>query len=415
MTDILVGVGIILVSIVLGVFRPDLSEIQGFKRLFKAFLVLCVAIGICFTTRIITFGFDKDPDDLEWREDIEVALKEARDKGKPALLDCSAEWCGACKELERRTLRDPRVVQALKDWVVMRIDMTNFDESQERLQRLGLSANTLPHVFFFMPDGRLNPGVTLRDFEGPSAFLLRIEMALTFHEEKMSLVQKWIEEHGLLLAFLLVFLAGLGTSFTPCVYPMIPITMSVVGGQRSENSSLKERAVRSATFVLGLVTMYTALGIIAASMGIGFGSWLQHRIVTLGIAVLFMFLALSYLGFFTLDVPQFIKKRLTSKKGGFLGVFTIGCATGVVAAPCAGPVVVAILAMIGTTGNIILGSSLMFAFALGMGFLFFILGLSTNLLSRLPKGGPWMERIEIIFAIILMVVSVYYGRLSIGL
>jgi len=217
---------------------------------------------------------------------------------------------------------------------------------------------------------------------------------------------------------LLVFAAGIGVSLTPCVYPMIPITLGVLGGGARPGDpapSFASRVARAAVFVAGMVLTYATLGVVSGLLGKGFGSWLQHPAVTLGMALLFAAMALSYLGFFRLDLPDGLKSRMGRRRGGLAGIALVGGTTGLLAAPCAGPVVVGILALVGGTGDIGLGLLLMLAFGLGMGVLFFALGVSTALVSRRPRSGAWMERVEIGFAVALLVVAFYYGRLGLGL
>ncbi len=350
-----------------------------------------------------------------WRTDVETALSEARALGKMAIVDAGADWCTACHELERRTFTDPAVQAAILDMILIHVDMTAFDQAQERMANLGIPIAALPWVGFFLPDGRLNPGVTLTDFEGPSAFLRRVARADTYQAETLSPVALWLGERGLLVALLLVFVAGIGVSLTPCVYPMIPITISVVGRRDhgEGEGGLASRAGRSALFVAGMVAMYTLLGVGSAILGKGFGSWLQHPAVSIAMAVLFAALALSYLGFFALDLPSGMKTWMASPRGGRIGVVLVGAFTGIVAAPCAGPVVVGILAVISKTGDVGLGTMLMATFGLGMSVLFFALGLSTALLSKLPRKGAWMERVELLFALALLVIALYY--LALGL
>jgi len=418
MYEYAIGAALALSGFLLGAFKADLYELTTARRLWKAFLVTLVGAGIAISFRFLPLGIDAAPaSEIAWRSDVETALAEAKAAGQPAVLDCGAQWCAACKELEHKTFADPEVAQALPGFVAIRLDMTQFDPSQERLAKLGLHVTALPFVGFFLADGRLNPGVTLTDFEAPAQFVRRVKQAQVWREAPLSPVEAWLGDHGLVVALLLVFLAGIGVSLTPCVYPMIPITLSVVGaGGRDPNAKAAPfgtRVARSATFVTGMVATYVVLGVFTAMLGKGFGSWLQNRWVTLGMAALFLALAASYLGFFRLDLPQGLKSRIGGKRGGLLGVAVVGGATGLLAAPCAGPVVVGILAVIGTTGDLLLGTGLMLVFGLGMGLLFFLLGLSTAFVNRIPRGGSWMERVEIVFATALVVVAIYYGRLGI--
>jgi thiol:disulfide interchange protein DsbD len=118
---------------------------------------------------------------------------------------------------------------------------------------------------------------------------------------------------------------------------------------------------------------------------------------------------MSYLKFFNLSLPSGLTSKLGRRGDGLLGLALFGGGIGIIAAPCAGPVVVGILAMISTAGNVALGAIFMVAFSLGLGSLFFALSLFTSMLDRLPRGGPFMERIEIGFAVALTTVAIYYA------
>lgn len=416
MIDIPVGGLLVALGVALGAFRTGVETRR--ERVRRAVALVLVAMGVSFLAGIVSLARQEVTEGLAWRTDVEAALAEARTRGKPAILDATAQWCAACQELDRKTFRDFAVQAALSDFVRVRVDMTRFDEADERLGRLGVRVGSLPWVGFFLPDGRLNPGVTLTDYEPPSLFVRRVEAARAFRDRPLTPVEAWLGDRGLAWALVLVFLAGIGVSLTPCVYPMIPITLAVVGARNPDRAGpapgLRNRVVRSSVFVAGLATMYATLGVASAALGRGFGSWMQHPVVTAGVAVLFLALAASYAGFYSMDLPSAWKARLGTRRGGLAGVALVGAAAGLVAAPCAGPVVVGVLAMVGTTGDLLLGFGLMFVFALGMGVLFFVLGLSTAALGRLPRQGAWMERVEIAFAVCFVVVATYYAKLALA-
>lgn len=409
MIEVLLGLCLAVIGIIIGAFSIDVHTTAWRVRFSNLFRVSVVAAGVAIATGAIPLTYPRAS--LEWRTDLENALAEARANKKPAILDASAEWCGACKELERRTFSDPDVAEALKGYIKIRVDMTRFDEAQERLSRLGIHINSLPWVGFFLPDGRLNPGVILTDFESPSQFLNRVEQAQTYREAPLTPVEVWLGEHGLIVALMLVFLAGIGVSLTPCVYPMIPTTIAVIGG--AAGITFSQRALRSALFVLGMFITYVTLGIMTAALGKGFGSWLQSPFVTIGMGALFVAMAVSYLGFFSLDLPSSVKTFVGRGRRGLIGIVMIGMGTGLLAAPCAGPVVVGVLALIGSTGDIEVGMALMAAFASGMALFFFIIGLSSELLVRLRRTGAGTSKVEVVLAIALLVVAAYYLRLGI--
>jgi len=212
---------------------------------------------------------------------------------------------------------------------------------------------------------------------------------------------------GVFWLFLLAFTAGILTSFTPCVYPMIPITIGIIGarsaGKRSKGFTL------SLLYVLGIAVTYSALGTSAALTGSLFGSVLQNKFVVMGVAGVFIVMAMSLFGAFEMQVPPALAGRLNSVQGnGYPGAFLFGLIAGVVASPCVGPVLVAMLAYVATTGSAALGFGLFFTFALGLGLLFIVLGTFTGVLASLPKSGAWMVRVKIVFGLVFLALALYY-------
>jgi thiol:disulfide interchange protein DsbD len=203
------------------------------------------------------------------------------------------------------------------------------------------------------------------------------------------------------------FVAGLATSLTPCVYPMIPITIGVIGarsaGRRSKGFTL------SLLYVLGIAVTYSALGTSAALTGSLFGSVLQNTWVVGGIALVFVVMAMSMFGAFELQVPTGIAGRLYRVQGsGYPGAFLLGLVAGVVASPCVGPVLVAMLAYVAASGKAWLGFAIFFVFALGLGVLFVVLGTFTGLLAGMPRSGNWMIGVKIVFGLVFLGVAIYY-------
>jgi thiol:disulfide interchange protein DsbD len=206
---------------------------------------------------------------------------------------------------------------------------------------------------------------------------------------------------------LLAFGAGIATSFTPCVYPMIPITVGIIGarsaGRRSKGFTL------SLLYVLGIAVTYSALGTSAALTGSLFGSVLQNRWVIIGVAGVFVVMAMSLFGAFEMQVPPAFAGRMNRVQGsGYPGAFLLGLIAGIVASPCIGPVLVAMLAYVAASGSALLGFGLFFTFALGLGMLFILLGTFTGVLTSLPKSGAWMVRIRIAFGIVFLGLAIYY-------
>jgi thiol:disulfide interchange protein DsbD len=211
---------------------------------------------------------------------------------------------------------------------------------------------------------------------------------------------------GPLVAAGIAFASGLATSATPCVWPMIGITVSVFGAQ--EAKSRAQGAALSAAFVLGMAVLFTVLGVGAAKSGALFGSLLSNKLVVGFIAAVLLGLAASMFGAYELALPSSLNNRLAAVGSiGYGGAFTLGLVTSLIAAPCTGPVMSALLIYIATTGNVIVGSAMMFTFALGLGVPFFLVG---TFAVSLPKGGSWMLGVKWFFGVMLTVLALYFLR-----
>lgn len=214
---------------------------------------------------------------------------------------------------------------------------------------------------------------------------------------------------GTLAAFFFVFVVGFLTSLTPCVYPMIPITLAVLGARAEKNSPLKNFSF-ALTYVLGLALTYAVLGVIAASTGGLFGSLLGNPWVVGAIALIFAVMGLSLLGLYDIQAPAFIRNKLGVGQltQNYAGAFVTGLIAGIVASPCVGPVLVGILTYIAQTQDRGFGFFLLFTFAFGMGLPFLALGFSSALITHLPKAGPWMNGIKTLFGVVMIGMAFYY-------
>lgn len=224
--------------------------------------------------------------------------------------------------------------------------------------------------------------------------------------------QEVFQNKGLLWTFIFVFVAGLLTSLTPCVFPMIPITMAVLG-KNAHLRTKKHNLLLAHLYVLGIALTYSSLGVFAAATGMMFGSFMSHPIVIGLICFIFIAMALSMFGLYDLQAPAFIRKRLSGDLHlkGYSSAFVYGVIAGVIASPCVGPVLVGILTFVAKTQNLWLGFWLLFVFALGMGQLFIVVGFSSQATKLLPKSGQWMNRVKYIFGVVMLGMAVYYGNL----
>lgn len=209
------------------------------------------------------------------------------------------------------------------------------------------------------------------------------------------------------LAFLLVFVGGILTSLTPCVYPLIPITVSIFGA--NESAGFLKSLLLSVVYVLGIVVTYSILGVAVASTGAVFGQVMANPWVVGLISLILVALGMSMLGVFEIRVPYALQNRLNTVGGaGYAGALAMGTVAGVIAAPCTGPALAVVLTYIATTGSLFLGFWLMFTYALGMGLLFIGIGTFSGLLSALPRSGGWMYVLENIFGIAIITLAFYF-------
>jgi len=216
-------------------------------------------------------------------------------------------------------------------------------------------------------------------------------------------------ESGSPLALLWVFIGGVALSLTPCVYPIIPITIAYIGG-KSHGNRVKGFTL-SLVFVLGLGIVYSALGLFAALSGGVFGLSTQNPLVIGFVAIVFLIMGNSMLGAFDITLPASIQTALHSqKRSGYVGALFVGATTGLVAVPCVGPVLVALLSWVATTGSVVLGMLYLFVFAAGLGLLFVVIGTLAGTLTALPRAGGWMEKVKHFFGFVMIVSAYYFAR-----
>jgi thioredoxin:protein disulfide reductase len=221
--------------------------------------------------------------------------------------------------------------------------------------------------------------------------------------ETQDRLRRLFDASGPMLAIGLAFLGGVLTSLTPCVYPLIPITVSIFGARKAGRG---EAMLLSGLYVLGIGAMYTALGVGAALTGQAFGGVMSNPLVIGVVALVFAVMAASMFGAFELALPAGLQARLNAVGGaGRAGAFGMGLVAGVIAAPCTGPVLTSILLLIAKQGSVALGAGLMLSYALGMGLLFFLIGAFS---LSLPKSGAWMETVKSVFGAALLAAAAIY-------
>jgi thiol:disulfide interchange protein DsbD len=203
-----------------------------------------------------------------------------------------------------------------------------------------------------------------------------------------------------------VFFGGLALNLTPCVYPLIPITVSYFGGRGTDKAGLL--AVHCLFFLLGLAVTNSTLGVVAALTGGLLGSVLQHPAVLIAIAAILVGLALSFFGLWELRLPGFLTQAASRSYGGYGGSLFMGLTLGVVAAPCIGPFLVGLLTYVASTGNPYLGFILFLTLSLGLGIPLAILAFFSGRLDRLPRSGEWMVWVRKLLGWVLVAMAAYF-------
>lgn len=233
-----------------------------------------------------------------------------------------------------------------------------------------------------------------------------------------------------LVALFVAYCGGILASLTPCIYPMIPITVSVIGGmsnsqfepfETSTQRNWKLIGLRSLAYVGGMAIVYAFLGVFAGLTGQIFGTFTNTATWYLILGIIMNAAALWMLDVFSFDPTAFIQRmslkftgdkpsnvpQPKTKKSQFWGAFTLGISSGFVAAPCTTPILTGILAFIAKTGSIFFGLTLMLSFAIGLGTLLLIIAFFTGVIKMLPRSGNWMNHIKIASGILLLAFAEY--------
>jgi len=205
-------------------------------------------------------------------------------------------------------------------------------------------------------------------------------------------------------AYVLVFLAGVVTSFTPCILPIVPIIVGFIGAR--QETSRARAFVLSVSYVCGLAVTFTALGIISALTGTLFGAIQSNPWSYVFIGNVILIMAMWFMDIIYIPMPHFTGINTSGK--GVMPAFLLGLASGIVAAPCTAAVLGVILAYVGTKHNVLFGGSLLFVYALGVGSLLIIAGTSTGAVTALMGKGSFAEKVKKVFGITLFLLSQYF-------
>ena len=214
-----------------------------------------------------------------------------------------------------------------------------------------------------------------------------------------------VDEYGIILTYLIIFFGGLALNLTPCVYPLIPITISFFGGKDTGKGRTFWMAL---AYVLGIAVTYSILGVAAALGGGLFGALLTNPIVLVSIAVILVGLSLSMFGVYEFRLPTGLMTAASQSKAGIFGSFFMGLTLGIVAAPCVGPFVIGLLTYVAAKQSVLLGFSMFFTLAMGLGLPYLFLAMYSSKLSSLPRSGTWMIGVRVIFGLVLIAMAIYF-------
>ncbi|MDD3715493.1 MAG: protein-disulfide reductase DsbD [Candidatus Marinimicrobia bacterium] len=209
---------------------------------------------------------------------------------------------------------------------------------------------------------------------------------------------------SMFLILLIVFVMGLALNLTPCVYPLIPITMSYFIAQKERCSPV----LLAFMYVLGLALTYSLIGTLAAFGGKMMGSLLAHPATLIFFALLMLALSLSMFGLYEFRLPSGLTRAGGGSRSGAFGALIMGLTMGIVAAPCVGPFVVSLLSFVAQTGNLITGFFTFFVLALGLGVPYLLLGIFSGKIARLPRSGEWLNGVRIFFGLALIGMAIYF-------
>jgi thiol:disulfide interchange protein len=406
----LVAISLLGISVFIGLSKAIAENGIGAK-FSKAVVVLLLLTGAFIFLKSLDIKYfpakySQKPEQtapLKWIHTIDEGKTIAKKENKNIMIDTYADWCLACKELEEYTFSNPEVAKALKDYVLVKLDFTKLSEEDRKLQR-AFNVIGMPTVIFLDSEGKEDRRFS--GFKNKKEFLAFIGKDSGLFDKLLKLLEKELEQKSLLL-FALVFAMGFLSSLTPCVYPVIPIIMGYIG-TRSSKKKLKGFYL-SIFFVLGLAFVYSLLGVIAAATGSMVGFSFQEPIVVIIIAAIFIVMGLSLAGLFEIPVPSSISSKIQpgGGKSEIIGSMLMGGISGIIAAPCVGPVLIVILSWISVSGNVILGFWLTFIFSVGMGIIFLLVGTFSGVIATMPKGGQWMSYVKYFFSVILIGGGIY--------
>ncbi|MBW5380999.1 cytochrome c biogenesis protein CcdA, partial [Brachyspira hampsonii] len=241
--------------------------------------------------------------------------------------------------------------------------------------------------------------------------------------ENASSIENYIKgSNNIFITLILIFAAGLASVLLPCTYPLLSITVSILGTTTDDKNNKKSSVLASLLFALGVITTYTLLGAVVSVAGFAFhktilfGSIGYNPIVLTILVLLFLYFTFSMAGFYEIKAPSFLQSAKTNayskKNQSLFHKYIMGLLAGIVATPCAAPIIAVILE-IGFL-NPVFATLYMAVYALGFASVLFVLGTFASILTKMPKAGTWMVYVKYIFTFLMMIISFYYANILFG-
>lgn len=241
-------------------------------------------------------------------------------------------------------------------------------------------------------------------------FLFNLLLFIPYAQANLftNLQESLTAQESLPIRLVLVLLLGLLMSLTPCIYPMIPITIGIL--QQQAHRSVAYNFLTAFMYAIGLSTTFALLGLAAAWGGQVFGSLLSHPLFIVGLIILLVVLALSMFDFYEIRLPQFIQVSPHMKHAGLLSAFIFGLLSGTIASPCLSPGLALLLTIVATIGNVATGFLLLFFFGMGLSIPLLIIGTFSSSLTVLPRAGAWMIEMKKLFGFLILALCFYYAQ-----
>jgi len=371
--------------------------------------VTCAHKSIDQHTTEITFSFDVPEGDFVYQEYLDISCANPNLKIAPFTISSKTvdQYDPRCKE-NKKHLTQPfnLTCVAQHDTEItepVRINVSYFQNSNKQI---------VQELFTIAPEATLQTSIDasekMEEALAPSspacAYNDCATQKLSWSDSISNLIR---DTDSLALRILLVILLGILMSLTPCIYPMIPITVGIL--QSQAGTSVTRNFMRAMAYTMGIATTFALLGLLAAFTGQVFGSIMGNPIFICTIVLMLLYLAGSMLGLYEMYIPSFMQPKNNGMQGNsLLAAFLFGAASGTMASPCLSPGLVLLLTLVTTLANKFMGFLLLFSFGIGLSIPLLLIGTFSSSLNVLPRSGMWMVEIKRAFGLIMIMMCFYF-------